>query len=223
MPAYDYGNTSLKYAPGSKEYSAQAAQFARGSMGPARKQALEELNDEMSGRGLSQSGLALKGKLGVEGRVGSKLGENIAEIGGNRANVLEKNRQALQGRGWEVEDRNLGAAFSSEMSEQERAAKEAQIAGKLQSGIWGGIGSLGGALASSYGGGSSAPELPAVDSDMLFQMAQDNPELANTILSLLPQYGGGVGLPDEAYYMGGNVGLPDDPYDPYAPIDDIGY
>lgn len=131
-------------ASGSPEYENRIVQRTQQQIRPQYANAIKSARQSLQNRGLYRSGIAadVEGGIGEEYR--NRIGQaaNEAAIGG--ADLAEKNRQRVEGRGWQVEDIMRALQQRKEEQEQEREIADADRWANLIGSATGAVGGVAG-------------------------------------------------------------------------------
>lgn len=104
MPIYDRGSLGPNDSVASPAYKRAAFLHYRADLDPARVQALNELGQEYSGRGLSAGGQNLGAALANRNSYIQQLSQADQNLGIEQADSNEIARRRVEGRGWQLED-----------------------------------------------------------------------------------------------------------------------
>lgn len=121
------GAPATNLTSGSPEYQAAIMQGTQAGMKPAYISALNKMRQTFASRGLSDSGIAGAGEMGMAQDYAGQLGQaaNRAAIQG--ADLAEQNRQRLENRSWQVQDRDTQLAYLKDQADKaEQAAANKQ-------------------------------------------------------------------------------------------------
>jgi hypothetical protein len=157
---------------GSPEYQKAIVGNTQASLKPAYTSALNRLRQSYASRGLLDSGLGAAAEMGMSQNYLGQIGDvaNRAAIGG--ADLAENNRQRLEQRGWQVQDRDLQLqALRDQADRAERAAGQKQWADLI-----GGVAMAGGTAA----GGPFGAYLASLGTKGVMSMADQGQQLGQS-------------------------------------------
>ena len=150
MALYNRGVLPPNASATSRAYATAASQNYQASLQPERTQALQELADEYSGRGLSPSGgQAIQARSLSTNDFLSRLSQHRQQLGVQQAQQQEQQRQATEGRGWEREDMAKEQALKDELMNWNKEDYNAERQRAPVKALFGGLGRIGGAGAAS--------------------------------------------------------------------------
>jgi hypothetical protein len=161
-------------APGSDEYQQNIVNRTTRSLKPAYQSAMRGLDQQFASRGLQDSGLAGEAQMGLSQDYLDRLAGVSEDAATRGADVGEENRRRLEGRGWDVEDRNVKMDWLRQQSQEARdAAAQAQWA-DLLGGLAGAAGSyVAGPIGGSLAGGAARS---ALTPDQEYAMSMQLPD-----------------------------------------------
>ena len=126
---------------GSPDYQKAIVQGATQNLKPAYNQALQATDQNMSNRGLLDSGLGAQADLGLQQGYLNQLGQTATNAATQGADLAEQNRQREEQRQWQVQDRDTNLAYLKDQANQQQS--------NYNNGLWAnligsGVGALGG-------------------------------------------------------------------------------
>ena len=163
MALYDRGALGPNDSISSPAYKRAALLHYRADLDPARVQAINELGQEYSRRGLSGGGQDLAMELANRNNYFQQLGQRNQNLGVEQSDANEVARQRAEGRGWQLDDQAKQKALEDEFvkwNQEDYANYRRSLPIRK---LTGGIGKLGGA-ASTEGFKSSWGSSAAGDS-----------------------------------------------------------
>lgn len=130
-------------------YAKAAFQHYSADLEPMRRQAINELTDEYSTRGLQGGGQQVRALATNRGNILQQLAQKRQAIGMLQANAGEQNRESLEGRQWQLQDIAGQNALEDEMRGWDAADYQTARRARPMKILFGGIGKLAGAGAAS--------------------------------------------------------------------------
>lgn len=171
--------------PWGQHYNDVAMQGYEKNISPAYQTALRNTKQNLTARGMGSSGMSAFADMDIRQKEAQDKSGFQQKLGMRRADLGEQNRQRLEQRSWQVQDRDIRyERYQEQLKEQRRQQQEdqkMQMFGQIAGGITGGFGSILG----NWMGTPGAEEAPIADQGGGYVQAFDyKPQLAT------PQYSG---------------------------------
>jgi hypothetical protein len=148
MALYDRGALGPNDSISSPAYKRAALLHYRADLDPARVQAINELGQEYSGRGLSGGGQNLGATLANRNSYIQQLSQQNQNLGLEQAGANEIARQRVEGRGWQTADMAKQQQLEDTLQGWNQEDYDAYRRALPMKKLFGGIGKLGGAAVS---------------------------------------------------------------------------
>lgn len=143
------GGEAVNLTSGSPEYQNAIMGNVQRQLKPAYQQALQQTRQNMSSRGLLDSGLGAQAELGLQQGYLNKAADVATQAATQGADVTEQNRRAQQQREWAVQDRDIQLA---ELRDQAHRAEEQAGADRWANLLGGAAGAAGTLVGTAVGG-----------------------------------------------------------------------
>jgi hypothetical protein len=169
------GAEKVNLQSGSPEYQQAIMGQAQRQLAPVYRNAMRQQRSNLQSRGLSDSGIAIGAEQALSQDFAGQLSDIAARAATGGADLAERNRQRLEERGWQVQDRDLALQAEKDAMDRRERMAGSQIWADLIGGAAGAAGSLAGGPLYGLLAGPAAGAAGGAGAAMASQAAKPKP------------------------------------------------